>query len=116
MILGEDSVILFLASLHVNKGVLRTSYKNCRASSIRGVVRDLEVAEGAIDASLAANACLGNELLTLPVPKEDLPIRLSSKRYNHALFTWAEGTGDELLRIVGIAVLNLLWKSFLLLS
>ena len=43
-----------------------------------------------------------------------MPVGLSRERYDHALFSRAEGARDKLLRVVCVAVLNLLWQSLLL--
>jgi len=116
VVLRENCVVLFLTLLHVDEGVARACHKNGRRALIKWIVRNLEVAKLTLDDALATNAHLSYELLTLPVPEEDLIVGFACERYNHALLTRAEGASDELLGVVCIAVLDLLWKSLLALS
>ena len=44
-----------------------------------------------------------------------MPVWLSSKCHDHTFLFGTEGTGDELLRVISISVLNLLWQSLFLL-
>ena len=117
VLLGEEDLVtvVLLPLLHVDERVARTGDKYRHASLIEGVVRDLEVAERAINRPLIADASLGDELLPLPVPQKDLPVGLTRQRHNHSLLLVAEGAGDELLRVVGVAVLDLLGQRLLLL-
>ena len=117
VLLGEENLVtvVFLSLLHIDERVAWTGDEYRHASLIEGVVGDLEVAERAINRPLIANAGLRDEFLTLPVPQEHLPIGLTRQRHNHSLLLVAEGAGNELLRVVGIAVLDLLWQSLLFL-
>ena len=67
-----------------------------------------------INDALETDAGLGYELLVLPAPQEDLPVGLTRERYDLLLIFRTKGTRDELLGVVGVTVLDLLWKSFLL--
>ena len=114
MVLRENGVVLLLFPLlHVDEGVAGTSHQHCRCTLIERVVRDLEVADASLNVALTPNACLGNQLLTVPVPQEDLPVGLSGEGYNHLLILGTECTGNELLRVVRIDVLDLLRESLL---
>ena len=100
--------LVFLPLLNVDEGVAWTSDQDGIASLVKWIEGDLEVAESAVDRALIANACLGNKLLALPIPEKDLPIRLSCQCDNHTLFFVTERARDELLRVVCVAVLDLL--------
>ena len=114
MVLSKNVVIiLFLPLLHVNESVARTSHKHSWGTLIKRVVWNLKVANVSLNISLAADAGLRNQLLTLPIPEKDLPIRLTSEGHNHALFSRTESTRHKFLWIVSICVLNLLRKRFL---
>lgn len=115
MVLCENSVVFLFTLLQVDISVLGTSYQDGRGGLVKWIVRDLKVAECAIDLALAADIGLGNELLTLPIPEEDLPVRLTRQGDNHAAFFMAESTGDELLRVIRVTVLNLLGQRLLFL-
>ena len=116
MILSEDRVVLlFLALFHVDEGVAGPGHQHCRCTLIERIVRDLEVANAALNVTLASNARLSNQLLTVPIPEEHLPVRLTSQRYDHFLVLGAEGARDELLRVVSVDVLDLLWQRLSLL-
>ena len=97
MVLRENCVIFLLTLLHVNESVAGACHQNGRRALIKWIVRNLEVAKLTLNDALAANADLSNELLTLPVPEEDLIVGFACERYNHALLTRAEGASDELL-------------------
>ena len=116
MILGEDRVMLLLFPLlHVNESVARARHQHCGCTLVEGVVRDLEVTDATLNISLASDACLSDKLLTVPIPEEDLPVRLAGQRHDHLLVFGAEGARDELLRVIRVNVLNLLWKRLSLL-
>ena len=116
VILRENSVmLLLLLCFHVDKGVTGTRHQNLRSTLVEWVVRDLEVTNSALNASLAPDTCLSDKLLTIPIPKEHLIIRLSCECHNHFLILMTESTCDELLRFVGIDVLDLLGERLLFL-
>ena len=116
VILSENRVmLLFLALLHVHKSVARPGHQHCGCALIEGVVGDLEVANGALDVALAPDASLRNQLLTVPIPEENLPIRLARQRHYHLLVLGAESARDELLRVIRVDVLNLFRQSLSLL-
>ena len=75
---------------------------------IERVIRQLEVAERAIDVTLDANSGLRDKLFAVPVPEKDLPVRATCERHDHALFLRAECARHEFLRLKRIHVLNLL--------
>ena len=98
MILCENCVmLLFLALFHVNKCVARPGHQHCRCTLIEWIVGDLEVADGTLDIALAPNTRLRYQLLTIPIPQENLPIGLASQRHDHFLVLGAESACDELL-------------------
>ena len=116
VILRENRVmLLFFALLHVHKGVAGPGHQHCRCALIERIIGDLEVADRALDVALAPDASLGNQLLTVPIPEEHLPIRLACQRYDHLLVFGAEGARDELLRVVRVDVLDLLGQRLSLL-
>ena len=115
MVVLENGVVLLLALLHVDEGVARAGDEHGRRTVVIRVVRDLEVADVALDVALPANACLGYELLTLPIPQEDLPVGLTGQRDYEAVLLRVEGAGDKFLGVVGVDILYLLRQRLLLL-
>ena len=69
--------VLLLLALQIDVSVLGARYQDGLGLLIKRVVRDLEVAECAVDLALTPDTGLCDELLTLPIPEEDLPVRLS---------------------------------------
>ena len=82
---------------------------------IARVITDLELANFIHDLALAADLSLSNQLLAIPVPQEDLPVRLTGKCNDKAVIFVIEGAGDELTRVVSIHVLDVLGHRFLFL-
>ena len=115
VIVFENRVIFFLTLLHVDESISGTGDEHGRCTMVIWVVRDLEVADVALDVALPANACLGYELLTLPIPQEDLPVGLTGQRDYEAVLLRVEGAGDKFLGIVGVDILYLLRQRLLLL-
>ena len=73
----------------------------------------MEVADVALDVTLSANAGLSDELLTLPVPQEDLPVGLTRKSDDEAVLLGVEGARNKFLRVIRVDVLNLLGQGLL---
>ena len=116
VILRENRVMLLLfALLHVHEGVSRPSHQHCGSALIERIIGDLEIADGALDVTLAPDASLRNQLLTVPIPEEHLPIRLACQRHDHFLVLGAEGARNELLRVIRVDVLDLLGQRLSLL-
>ena len=109
----ENGVVLLLALLHVDEGVARAGDEHGRRTVVIRVVRDLEGADVALDVALPANACLGYELLTLPIPQKDLPVGLTRQSDDEAVFLGVEGARDKFLRVIRVDVLDLLGQSLL---
>ena len=63
---------------------------------ITRVITDLELANLIDDLALAADLSLGNELLAVPVPEEDLPVGLTGERNDKAVVFVIECASDEL--------------------
>ena len=63
---------------------------------ITGVITDLELAKIILDLTLAANTSFSDKLLTIPIPEENLPIRLTSKGNDEAVIFVIESASDKL--------------------
>ena len=108
VILGEEDVVLFLALLHVDVSIVGAGDQDGRRAMVTGVVADLELAKIIVDLALDADGGLGDELLAVPVPEEDLPVWLAGQRDNEAIVFVIEGARHELSRLVRVQVLNVL--------
>ena len=61
------------------------------------------------DWALLADFRDANQFGTIPVPQDELPVRLTSKRYYKLVICRAEGTSYEFLRLVGIRLVKRFW-------
>ena len=108
MVMSEKSVCLFSAQLHIHVSVVRSSHQNSVGLHIERIVRQLEVTVLAVDLTLTANVSFRDQLLPVPVPQENLPIRTASESHDVLFLFVAEGARHKLLRIERVDILNLL--------
>ena len=93
----QDVVVVWVTLvLQVVVGVVWTSYKKLRVCSVEWIPRYLELGHRCIDWTLLTDLGESHKFLIfvtmrVPVPHDELPIRLTSKRYNDFLLLWMEG-------------------------
>ena len=85
-------------------GLLRPCYQYV-SFSVR-VVRHLEVADGVWRLKRTRKTDLGGgkQVVAVPIPKKDLPVRLPSQGYNDSFISWVESAVKENTTLVLLAV------------
>lgn len=104
--LGKLSIKVALSILaNVFKGVAGASQQDRVALDIEGIERDLEHSRSDAHGDVQANRQAELALVTVPVPKNHLPVGRATQRHDDVFLAHRESGADHLLRLEFVALI-----------